>query len=94
MKTDKFAVGEVVNSDGHIGSGVNFEVIELLEDQNLRIKLTKVNGFWVQRGLRVEQEHVLEHIVFRGQDYWVFQDKSLPQFALSIDPDGKKKFIY
>lgn len=92
MKTDKFTVGEVVQSDGSKGSGISFVVLELLENQKLRVKLTEVSDFWKEQGVSVDQECILEHIK-GGNEEWTFEDMRLPWFVLSIK-NGEKRFLH
>ncbi len=93
MLTDKFEVGEVVNSDGNIGCGINFEVTELLEDCGLRIKLTEVDEIWATQGVAVGQEYILDHQNNESKEWWIFRNSTLPWFILSIN-NGEKRFIY
>ncbi len=93
MKTNKFEVGEKIES-GDITGGVDLEILELLADQGLKVKLTCVDAYWSQRGLRVGDEHVLQyhHEVSRGR--WSFADESLPYFNLYIGRGGNKVFVH
>lgn len=68
--------------------------MELLEDQDIRVKLTVVPTFWQKQGLQVGQEHILNHYIILGQNNWAFEDSSLPEFSLSINSYGKKTFAY
>lgn len=94
MKTDKFVVGEVVNSDGHIGSGINFEIVDLYPDGSMQIKIIEIKDDWDKEGVEVGKEYVLEyHHHSSNDEWWIFQDRKLPWFILSID-NGVKRFLH
>ncbi len=89
MQTDKFTVGETVSSQGFIGIGITFEVTELLDDGNLKVKLTKVSPRWAEKGFAVGQERILERKDFLNRQCWSFQQPVHAQFFLTIVNERK-----
>lgn len=89
MQTDEFAVGETVSSQGIIGVGITFEVIELLDDGSLKVKLTKVSPRWAEKGFAVGQERIMERKDFLNRQCWAFQEPVPAQFFLTIVNERK-----
>ncbi len=92
MEAATFVVGEEIYSQGISGEGITMKVVELLENDGLRVKLTEVNWYWAKQGVIVDSEHVLVKRTVYDFTVWNFKDNSLPHFHLKVAPNGFRIF--